>query len=199
MASSKEWPKMLRGEPYWAGDPILQENRQRCLAACKKFNEAGPVSRRRRVELWRDIICDTRPMPPVNPDPEEDAKQFDSTDPVVDPPISVDHGLNFRVGAGSFINFDTTILDTCLITIGERVLFGPHVRIYGATHPMDPAVRNGLEGPEAGKEIHIEDDCWICGSAMILAGDVPPFSFAAGNPARVVKKIETSMDPDGNK
>jgi carbonic anhydrase/acetyltransferase-like protein (isoleucine patch superfamily) len=35
---------------------------------------------------------------------------------------------------------------------------------------MDPAVRRGVKGPEAGKEIHIEDDVWIGGSALILAG-----------------------------
>lgn len=116
------------------------------------------------------IICDTRPLPTVHPDPKEDAKLFDDTDPVVDPPISVDHGLNFRVGKGSFLNFNLLVLDTCLITVGERVLFGPNVCIYGATHPMDPAVRRGLEGPEAGKEVHIEDDVWIGGSAIILAG-----------------------------
>lgn len=172
-------------------------------------------------------------MPPLNPDPAADEKLFEKTDPVVDPPISVDHGLNFKVGAGTFINFDTTVLDTCLITIGERVLFGPHIRIYGATHPMDPAERRGLEGPEAGKEIHIEDDVWIGGSAIILAGvrigrgstvgagsvvtkvwisanapcfclcrfanslqDVPPFHFVAGNPARVIRKIESSMEAE---
>ena len=120
--------------------------------------------------VYYSILGDTRPLPPVNPDPAEDEKLFEKTDPVVDPPISVDHGLNLKVGAGSFINFDTTILDTCLITIGERVLFGPHIRIYGATHPMDPAVRRGLEGPEGGKEIHIEDDVWVGGSVIILAG-----------------------------
>ncbi|KAL4920047.1 trimeric LpxA-like protein [Aspergillus aurantiobrunneus] len=196
MATSKEWQKMLNGELYWAWDADLQANRDRCREACKKFNEAGPVSRRRRVELWRYIIGDTRPLPPINPDPQADDMLFDETDPVVDPPISVDHGLNFKVGKGTFINFDTTILDTCLVAIGERVLFGPHIRIYGATHPMDPAVRRGLEGPEGGKEVHIEDDVWIGGSAIILAGDVPPFHFVAGNPARVIRKIETSMDPE---
>lgn len=35
---------------------------------------------------------------------------------------------------------------------------------------MDPAIRRGLKGPEAGKEIHIEDDVWIGGSVTILAG-----------------------------
>ncbi|KAL4785455.1 acetyltransferase, CysE/LacA/LpxA/NodL family [Aspergillus varians] len=170
MATSKEWQKMLNGELYWAWDADLQANRERCKEACKRFNEAGPVSRRRRVELWRDIICDTRPMPHINTDPQSDAALFANTDPVVDPPISIDHGQNLTVGKGTFINFDTTILDTCAITIGERVLFGPHVRIYGATHPMDPAVRRGLEGPEAGREIHIEDDVWIGGSVIVLAG-----------------------------
>jgi acetyltransferase-like isoleucine patch superfamily enzyme len=82
----------------------------------------------------------------------------------------VDHGLNFKVGAGTFLNFNLLVLDTCLITIGERVLFGPNVSLYGAVHPLDPAVRQGMKGPEAGKEIHIEDDVWIGGSVIVLAG-----------------------------
>lgn len=95
---------------------------------------------------------------------------FEDTDPFVDGPISVDHGLNLKVGKGSFLNINMMILDTCLVTIGERVLFGPNVSIYGATHPMDPAVRQGTRGPEAGKEVHIEDDVWIAGSVIVLAG-----------------------------
>lgn len=42
--------------------------------------------------------------------------------------------------------------------------------MYGAIHPMDPAVRRGLKGPEAGREIHIEDDVWIGAGASILGG-----------------------------
>lgn len=109
-------------------------------------------------------------MPPIKPDPKEDEALFEETDPFVDGPISIDHGLNFKVGKGTFLNFNLLVLDTCLITIGENVLFGPNVCIYGATHPMDPAVRRGLKGPEGGKEVHIEDDVWIGGSAIILAG-----------------------------
>lgn len=116
------------------------------------------------------IVGDTRPLPPVNSDPKEDEKLFEETDPFVEGPISVDYGLNFKVGKGSFLNFNLVVLDTCLITIGENVLFGPNVCLYGAIHPLDPAVRRGLKGPEAGKEIHIEDDVWIGGSVQILAG-----------------------------
>jgi hypothetical protein len=34
---------------------------------------------------------------------------------------------------------------------------------------MDPAIRQGLKGPECGKEVHIEDDVWIGGSVIVLA------------------------------
>lgn len=122
------------------------------------------------LNLLKSIIGDKRPLPPVNPDPKEDEALFEETDPFVDGPISVDHGLNFQVGKGTFLNFNLLVLDTCLITIGENVLFGPNVCLYGAIHPIDPAIRRGVKGPEAGKEIHIEDDVWIGGSVLILAG-----------------------------
>ncbi|PYH99275.1 trimeric LpxA-like protein [Aspergillus ellipticus CBS 707.79] len=170
MTSSPEWSKMLRGEWYHAGDDILQENRTRCRKACEAFNAARDASRREKVQLWRNIINDPRPPPPTHPDPKTDEALFDSTDPYVDGPISIDHGLNFQVGKNSFLNFNLLVLDTCLITVGENVLFGPNVGLYGALHPMDPAERRGLKGPEAGKEIHIEDDVWIGASATILAG-----------------------------
>jgi acetyltransferase-like isoleucine patch superfamily enzyme len=31
-------------------------------------------------------------------------------------------------------------------------------------------VRNGIEGPELGKEVHVGDDCWIGGNVVILPG-----------------------------
>ncbi|GAP85730.1 putative maltose galactoside acetyltransferase [Rosellinia necatrix] len=212
MRGSEEWSKMLKGELYWAWDGELQANRTRCKKACAAFNAAGNEPRRRRVELWREIIGDSRPLPPVNSDPKADEELFKDTDPHVDGPISIDHGINFKVGKGTFLNFNLLVLDTCLITIGENVLFGPNVCLYGAIHPLDPAVRQGLNGPEAGKEIHVEDDVWVGGSALILAGvrigkgstvgagsvvtkDVPPYHFVAGNPAKIIRRIETTMDP----
>ncbi|KAA8650962.1 hypothetical protein EYZ11_003177 [Aspergillus tanneri] len=161
MTSSKEWQKMINGEFYWAWDADLQANRARCRAACLRFNEAGQVSRRRRVELWRDIIGDTRPLPPVHADPEEDENLFNETDPYVDPPISVDHGLNFRVGKGTFLNFNLLVLDTCLITIGERTLFGSNVSLYGATHPMDPAEREDWKDQKQERRLILETMCGL--------------------------------------
>lgn len=175
---------------------------------------------------------------------EEDDALF-RNDPWVQGPIHIDYGYNVKVGAGVFINFNCVIVDTCLITIGARTLMGPNVSLYSGTHPLDPAIRNGLSGPELGKQIHIGEDCWLGGNVVILPGvtigrgatigagsvvtkvgawlfdhgpcpyryphmflfntnglrltchgylqDVPAFHVAAGNPARIIRRIETSM------
>lgn len=118
-----------------------------------------------------------------------------------------------RFGKGVYINFNCTFLDTCLITIGSRTLIGPGCSFYAASHPLDPFVRNGTEGPEDGKPITIGEDCWFGGSVIVLPGvtigrgvtigagsvvtkDVPAFHVVAGNPARIIKKITpTAPDP----
>jgi acetyltransferase-like isoleucine patch superfamily enzyme len=123
----------------------------------------------------------------------------------------MDYGYNVKFGKGVYVNSNSCFLDTCLTTIGDRTLVGPNVSFFSAAHPLDPALRNGLRGPEMGKEIHIGEDCWIGGNAIILPGvtigkgstvgagsvvtkNVPDFTVVAGNPARIIRKIETEMD-----
>lgn len=69
-----------------------------------------------------------------------------------------------------FINFNCTFLDTCLVSIGSRTLIGPNVSFYSGTHPLDPYLRNGTNGPELGKPITVGEDCWIAGNVTILPG-----------------------------
>jgi acetyltransferase-like isoleucine patch superfamily enzyme len=91
-------------------------------------------------------------------------------EPWVQPPCHIDYGTHVELGQNVFINFNCTILDTCMVRIGARTLIGPNVSLYAATHPLDPLVRNGTQGPELGGEINIGDDCWIAGSVVILPG-----------------------------
>jgi acetyltransferase-like isoleucine patch superfamily enzyme len=91
-------------------------------------------------------------------------------EPWIEAPIRMDYGFNVRLGEGVFINANCFIIDTCLVTIGARTLFGPNVHLYSGTHPLDPAVRNGTQGPELGKEIHIGEDCWLAGNVTVLPG-----------------------------
>ncbi|KAF7552554.1 hypothetical protein G7046_g7381 [Stylonectria norvegica] len=162
--------KMLRGEVYYAMTPELAVDRAKCKVALRAFNtSAGAASRRESVRLFRELVGDTTPLPSELPDAAADEAQFDD-EPVVEPPIYMDYGTQVKLGKGVFINANSTWIDTCDITIGARTLFGPSVSLFSGTHPVDPAVRNGLKGPESGKAIHIEEDCWIGGNATILPG-----------------------------
>ncbi|ERF74555.1 hypothetical protein EPUS_00685 [Endocarpon pusillum Z07020] len=150
---------------------------------------------------------DDAPLADHLPDPEEDDELLKDY-PWIEPPIRVDYGTNVRLGKGVFLNYNMVIVDTCLVTIGARTLVGPNCSIYSGTHPLDPALRNGTAGPELGKEVHIEEDCWLGGNVILCPGvrvgkgstvgagsvDIPPFHVAVGNPARILRRIETSLD-----
>lgn len=104
------------------------------------------------------------------------------------------------------------------VDIGSYVMISNHVHIYdNNNHPVDPDERRNicLQGhySDASKWKHavsapivIEDDVWIGEYVTILKGvtvgkgsviashsvvtkDVPPYTIAAGNPARIVKEI----------
>ena len=108
-------------------------------------------------------------MPAKKPIDEEDEVLLEN-EPWVHPPIHIDYGTNVRISEGVFINFNCTILDTCLVSIGPRTLIGPNVSFYSGTHPLDPVLRNGTKGPELGGEIHVGGDSWIGGNVTILPG-----------------------------
>ena len=162
--------RITPGELYIAFTPKLIEVRRHVHHACESFNTApASSSRRHLVSLWRQIIQDLAPLPPEIPDdPAADEAQF-TADPWIAPPIRMDYG-NVYIGAGSFLNFNSVFVDTCNVKIGANVLVGPNVSFFSGTHPIDPAIRRGLEGPELGWEIHVEDDCWIGGNAVICPG-----------------------------
>lgn len=104
-------------------------------------------------------------------------------------------------------SFIVNIKRSTQVKIGSRTLFGPSVSLYTATHPLSAEIRNGTKGPEFGAPITIEDDCWLCGNVIVLAGvtigkgsvvgagsvvtkDVPPNCVVAGSPARIIKRLK---------
>lgn len=117
------------------------------------------------------------------------------------PPLTFEYRERIHIGRGTFINADFEAIGAGEVWIGDRVLVGPHARLYTPNHPIDPAVRG--EGWEIGLPIRIEDGAWLGGSVVILPGvtigagaivgagsvvtrDVPPGATVAGNPARVI-------------
>ncbi|KEQ70879.1 trimeric LpxA-like protein [Aureobasidium namibiae CBS 147.97] len=171
MPISENKARSLRGELYHAFTPELVAERRRCARACTAYNKAEGITRRQQVELWKDIVGDTTPLPPRKEDSTEDAdEELLASYAWVEAPFHADYGTNVRLGEGVFINFNCTIIDTCLVSIGARSLLAPNVSLYSGTHPLDPDLRDGTNGPESGKPITIEEDVWIGGNVVVCPG-----------------------------
>jgi acetyltransferase-like isoleucine patch superfamily enzyme len=90
------------------------------------------------------------------------------------------------------------------------VLIASNVLITDSDHVIEPGgVPVTRNGRFVTRPIFIDDNCWIGQNAVVLKGvtigresiigansvvthDVPAHSVAAGNPARVIKKLEVS-------
>jgi maltose O-acetyltransferase len=132
---------------------------------------------------------------------------------VVLPPIALDVGFNVEIGDDSFINTNSTLLDTYPIRIGRSVQIGPNCAFYPVGHPLKSSDRilrdadgNRRGHITSGAPIVVEDDVWIGGNVVVLPGvtigarsmigagsvvtkSVPPDVFAAGNPCRVIRQL----------
>ncbi|CAG8549423.1 7800_t:CDS:2 [Acaulospora morrowiae] len=123
----------------------------------------------------------------------------------IEPPFYCDYGYNIHIGNSFYSNFNCIILDCNRVDIGDRVMFGPNVQLYAATHPVQPEER--AKGDELAFPIKIGNDVWIGGGAIICPGitigdgvtvgagsvvtkDVQPYVVVAGNPAKIIKHLK---------
>ena len=178
--------RMLSGGLYSAADPELFRLRQEARRLTRLYNQTAedqPEERRRLLEALLGGVGENA---------------------FLEPPFRCDYGGNITVGRDFYANYDCIILDVCPVTIGDRVLFGPRVGLYGAGHPLDPEVRAG--GLENGGPITIGDDVWLGGGVVVLPGgtigagaviaagamvtrDIPSGVLAAGVPCRVLRPL----------
>ncbi|WP_240596607.1 sugar O-acetyltransferase [Rhodohalobacter barkolensis] len=179
---------MLAGKPYKAKDAELDRMHAKALKVMHTFNNSGPEERNKRMSLLNELFGALGANSEVNP------------------PFYCDYGVHIYAGEKFFANYDCVILDCNEVRIGDRVLLGPKVQIYTATHPLHPAERR--EEWELAHPVTIEDDVWIGGGAIICPGvhigagttigagsivtrDIPANVLAAGNPCRVIRKLNT--------
>ena len=128
------------------------------------------------------------------------------------------HGGKITIGDWCFIGEGTRLWSGSNIAVGDRVMISHNVNIFdNQTHPLSPRKRHEhfkhiieighpVNIELADNPIRIEDDAWIATGAIILKGvsigrgaivaagsvvtkDVPSFCIAAGNPARVIRKL----------
>lgn len=189
MRSEKE--KMLGGELYDPLDAQLVHERRRARLLLKRLNDTRDDEEAARAGICRELFG------------------VMGEGLWLQPPFWCDYGSNIIFGTKVFLNFNCIILDVAQVTVGDRVLFGPAVQVYAATHPLSAAERR--TGLELGKPIVIGDNVWIGGGAIINPGvrigagavigagsvvtrDIPDGMFAAGNPSRVIRPARRTTE-----
>ena len=192
-AMMTEKQKMLAGELYDPLDAELSRERARCRDLCQSFNATREDQAEERRRLLSELFGR-------------------ETDAWIEPPIFCDYGTNVTLGSQVYFNFNCVILDVAEVIIGDHVFFGPAVQIYTPTHPLDAAERR--KGLESARSITIGSDVWVGGGAILCPGvrigdrsvigagsvvtrDVPSDSVVAGNPARLIRSLPRSTEPEG--
>lgn len=180
-----EKEKMLAGEWFDPYDARLTTDRNRATRLMHRLNVELCDHNAEYRSTLRDLLCP-------------------GSEGFVRAPFHCDYGYNIALGEGSFVNFDCVFLDLAPIRIGKDTLIAPKVQLLTALHPFDPAER--ASGLEAGKPITIGDNCWLGGGVVVCPGvsigdrsiigagavvtkDIPADSVAAGNPARIIRKL----------
>lgn len=111
-----------------------------------------------------------------------------------------------RIGSQTNIEQNVHIMCQSRIDIGDRVSVTGNCAIVDVTHPVDVAgIKIGDEIVDENSYVEIQDDVFIgfgavvlpnvtigrgavIGANSVVSTDIPPFSVAAGAPARVIRQ-----------
>ena len=181
-----EQEKMLAGELYDCLDETLVQGRNRARELVKKYNDF--------------TVCDDTSKVVL-----KELMGAMGENVVIEMPFRCDYGSNIFLGDGVYMNFNCVLLDVCEIRIGARTMFAPNVQIYTASHPLDVKIRSIrlMDGKPItiGEAVFIGESAIVCpgvtigngsviGAGSVVTKDVPPMCVYAGNPAKLIRKIE---------
>jgi acetyltransferase-like isoleucine patch superfamily enzyme len=114
--------------------------------------------------------------------------------------LFVDEGVSLRIGDDVFINQGVRIVCTVDVEIGDHCLIADETVILDNDYHSigNNSVKKG--------PVHIEKHVWLATRVIVLRGvtigegsvvgagsvvthSIPPYTFAAGNPARVIRSL----------
>lgn len=192
---TSEERKIMSGILFRPGDPELAAMKRKAHDLNRDFNALYEWQEAERTAILRDLLGSMG-----------EGTYFQG-------PITFHYGCHTHIGKNVFINFNITVQDDATVTIGDDCNFGPNVTIVTPVHPMLPDERRAMLDKDGNvvhlcyaKPVAIGHDCWlganvvicpgvtigencIIGAGSVVTRDIPANSFAAGNPARVIRTI----------
>lgn len=125
----------------------------------------------------------------------------------IHPTVIIREPQNVTIGSYCYFN-NNSILNgghsSGKLIIGNYVQTGPNVCFYVANHNFSDINQPIISQGHIENDIIVEDDVWIGANSVITAGvtigkgsvigagsivtkDIPPYSIAVGNPAKIIK------------
>ena len=120
---------------------------------------------------------------------------------------------SLEIGSGTSISGHCTITSANKVIIGENVLIARYAYISDHSHhyknTTQPIKEQGITSPRA---VHIGSGTWlgqnvvitpgvsigvncVIGANSVVKNDIPDFTIAAGNPAKIIKSTAARNDP----
>jgi len=190
-----EEERIFAGILFCPGDPDLRAIKLRAHKLSFEYSQTCEDE----VEKRREII-------------DELVKEFGEGS-FMQGPIFFHYGSHTKIGRRCFFNYNLTIQDDARVTVGDDCNFGPNFTIVTPLHPMLPSERRMMLDANGEKKrfcyakpVVIGKDCWfgagvtvcpgvtigdgcVIGAGSVVTRDIPPLSFAAGVPCRVIRAI----------
>lgn len=190
-----EEERIFSGMLFASEEPELVEKKQKAHRLSQEFNLLYEEDTEKREQILKNLLAEV------------------GEGTLMLGPIHFHYGCHTRIGTDCFMNFNFTVQDDAMVTIGSHNNFGPNVTIVTPMHPMLAQERRGMvcsDGVERflcyATPVTIGNDCWfganvtvcpgvtigdncVIGAGSVVTRDIPSNSFAAGVPAKVIRTI----------
>ena len=123
---------------------------------------------------------------------------------------TVNNGVGtVEIGENTLVGIGNVVIGP--VRLGDNIIMAQNIVISGLNHGYEDVNTPIVNQAVTTKQIVIEDHCWIGANAVITAGvtigkhcvvaagavvtkNIPPYSVAVGNPARVIKKYNRKTE-----
>ena len=182
-----EMDKLHTGELYFPGDPEIHRIQEACMEKLWEFNRTRPGELDKRRRMLREMFAEI------------------GEGCYIEPPLHANFGgHHVHFGNWVYTNFNLTLVDDTHIYVGDGTMFGPHVTLATAGHPIDPTLRG--KGLQYNMPVRIGSNCWLGAGVVVLPGvtigdntvvgagsvvtkDLPANVVAVGNPCKVLRPV----------